>query len=241
MRRVLALMMAAAMFVGAACTNDNGGDGPAAGDEVEGLYVAVGASESVGEGAQDPLTQAWTQVFFRTALPSGYRFVNLGIPGATAAQALAEELPEALRLEPDVVTVWLNVNDIVRQVSASQYEQHLRELVHKLRRDGKTEVYVANTPPLDILPVVQGFGALANAAVAAYNEVIARVVKDEGAHLVDLHAAGVAARDRGDAARLVAGDGFHPSTEGHAAVAAEFAATYKATAKPKAVPANAGG
>src|SRR5439155_3713731 len=33
------------------------------------VYVAVGASESVGVGASDPLRNAWPQVFYRTALP----------------------------------------------------------------------------------------------------------------------------------------------------------------------------
>jgi acyl-CoA thioesterase I len=232
-RRTAAVLAAAALVLGA-CTGDGKGDGPAATDEADGLYVAVGASESVGEGADDPTTQAWTQVFFRTALPRGYRFVNLGIPGATVAQALTEELPEALRLEPSLVTVWLNVNDIVRQVPADRYESQLKELVHALRRDGKTEVYVANTPPLDLLPVARGLGGLVTVVVGQYNAAIARVVKDEGAHLVDLHAAGEAARARGDAATLVAADGFHPSTAGHAAVGAEFAAVYRATAKQPA-------
>lgn len=232
MRRVGVLLTVAVLFVGA-CTNNGKGDGPAATEEADGLYVAVGASESVGEGADDPTTQAWTQVFFRTALPRGYRFVNLGIPGATVSQALAEELPEALRLEPDVVTVWLNVNDIVRRVPPDRYEAQLKELVHALRRDGKTEVYVANTPPLDILPVARGFGSLATLVGGQYNAAIARVVKDEGAHLVDLHASGEAAKARGDAATLVGADGFHPSTAGHAAVGAEFANIYKATAKAR--------
>jgi lysophospholipase L1-like esterase len=221
----------ALLLGGVACTGDDKDDGPAASPEAEGLYVAVGASETVGEGADEPLTQAWTQVFFRTAVPRGYRFVNLGISGATVAQALAEEVPEAVRLEPDVVTVWLNVNDIVDRVPVQQYESQLQELVRRLRRGGQTDVYVANTPPLDILPVARGFGALATVIVGQYNAAIERVVKAEGAVLVDLHAAGVAWRDRGEAATLISGDGFHPSTKGHQAVAAEFAKVFKAPVK----------
>jgi len=213
-----------AMVAASACTGDDNGD--AAPEEVDALYVAVGASETVGQGADDPAKQAWTQVFFRTALPRGYRFVNLGISGATTARALTDEVPEAVRQEPDLVTVWLNVNDIRNGVGPAAYEKQLRDLVRQLRRDGKTEVLVANTPPLDILPVARGFGALANVIVRQYNDVIAKVVRDEGAHLVDLYAAGVAARERGEAAQLISADGFHPSTAGHAAVAAEFAKVY---------------
>lgn len=226
------LAVAALLAVGACTSNAKGGD-PALAAETPGLYVAVGASETVGVGADDPRTEAWTQVFFQDALPRGYRFVNLGISGATASRALAEEVPEAVRLEPDVVTVWLNVNDIRAGVGTAAYEKQLRDIVSQLRRGGKTEVLVANTPPLDILPVARGFGALANILVGQYNDVIARVVKDEGAHLVDLYAAGVAARDRGEAAALIAADGFHPSTAGHNAVAAEFAKVYASLKLPQ--------
>jgi lysophospholipase L1-like esterase len=67
--------------------------------------------------------------------------------------------------------------------------------------------------------------AVIRAVVAQYNAAIARVVTAEGAHLVDLHRAASSF----SSARLTAADGFHPSTEGHRAVAAAFAATLAST------------
>src|SRR5205807_9389393 len=116
--------------------------GPAA------VYVAVGASESVGIGAQDPGSQAWTQVFYRTALPRAAVFVNLGIPGATVAQALGEEVPQALASHPNVVTVWLNANDLIKGVPAATYGTELRSLLVRRRSTG-AYVLLATTPPLD--------------------------------------------------------------------------------------------
>ena len=78
------------------------------------VYVAVGASDSVGIGASDPVTQAWPQVFYRTALPRAAVFFDLGIPGATVAEALGEEAPEALGLHPAAPGGgWLQPVDIV--------------------------------------------------------------------------------------------------------------------------------
>ena len=116
------------------------------------VYVAVGASESVGVGATDTHRNAWTQVFFRTALPRSAVFVNMAVPGSTVADALAAQVPEAVALSPDVVTVWLNVNDILHGVTPASYEGDLTRLVTALRRGGATKVLVANTPPLDDLP-----------------------------------------------------------------------------------------
>ena len=242
-RAATALVLAVFVGViggGAACS---GRDRPAPTEAEEDrgpplLYVAVGASESVGVGTERPLRQAWTQVFFRSALPRQATFVNLGIPGATVAGALDRQVPEALALRPDLVTVWLNVNDLVDGVTPGKYERDLGQLVHRLRRNGATQVLVANTPELDRLPdyvrcreesVGCGLGArlpapdLLRAAVAAYNDAIARVVSREGAVLVDLHAAGLAARQAGTESTLISEDGFHPSPAGHRAVAAAFA------------------
>ena len=206
------------------------------------VYVAVGASETAGVGSDQPLREAWPQVLFRTALPPSTVFVNLGIPGATVATALRDELPQALELAPALVTVWLNVNDLFSGVSPADFERDLGTLVRSLRRGGGTRVLVANVPPLDRLPAylacrpspppgspacdldeaVPGPDAL-NRAVASYNAATARVTTREGAVLVDLHEVGLAARRSGTEASLVSGDGFHPSTAGHAAVAAAFA------------------
>lgn len=207
------------------------------------MYVAVGASETVGFGADRPATQAWPEVLRRQALPSKTKFVNLGVPGATVAVALAQELPKAVELSPTIVTVWLNVNDLIAQVPLATYESQVRQLLAGLRRGGATRVLVANTPPLDRLPAYlaclpnpppqiqcplpTGFvpsAELVRLGVGAYNKVIAKVASAEGAEVVDLHAAGLAARSKGTEASLFGADGFHPSTAGHKAVAEAFAA-----------------
>jgi len=209
-------------------------------------YVAIGASETLGFGADDPVRQGWTQVFYRTALPRATTQVNLGIPGATVQEALEREVPEARQLHPDVVTVWLNVNDLLEGVSPSAYEDQLRILLSDLRGNGGPTVLVANTPPLDLLPRFVRCEPFApsprggcDAArrltarelatlVDSYDVAVARAATDEGAFVVDLHALGLAAQRDGTEASLVSGDGFHPSTAGHLAVGLAFASAYRA-------------
>ena len=120
------------------------------------IYVAVGASETVGAGIDDfslRLRDEWPQLFFNAALSRSSTFVDLGIPGATTDQAMREEVGQAVALHPTVATVWLNVDDLVRGVPAATYEQQLGRLVHALRATGAT-VLVANTPVLQDLPAV---------------------------------------------------------------------------------------
>src|SRR3977135_199274 len=49
------------------------------------------------------------------------RVVNLGVSGSTLAQALDEQLGPALDAQPDIVTVWLAVNDLNARVSLDRY------------------------------------------------------------------------------------------------------------------------
>jgi lysophospholipase L1-like esterase len=209
--------------------------------------VAVGASETTGIGSETPLREAWPRVLFRSAMPVNTTFVNMGIPGATVAQALRLEVAPAVDLKPTIVTVWLNVNDIVAGVPADQFERDIASLVHQVRRNGQTRVLVANAPPVDHLPAYLACrpdppasgppcrapgGTLpppedVNALVDAYNVATARVAAAEGATLVDLHAVGLAARAAGIEGALVSGDGFHPNAGGYQQVATAFAEALK--------------
>jgi acyl-CoA thioesterase I len=194
-------------------------------------YVAVGASESIGVGAERPLVDAWPRVLYRDTLARNTVFVSVGVEGSTVAEALDEQVPLARELRPTLVTVWLNVNDLAAGVPVTDYERQLTELVRALRQEGDVRVLVANTPPLDELPAYQTRGGSrfpppdqVGGLVADYNQAIARVAAAEGADLVDTHAAGIQAVEEGTFASLISDDGFHPSTAGHARIAEVFAA-----------------
>ncbi|MDQ3945149.1 MAG: SGNH/GDSL hydrolase family protein [Actinomycetota bacterium] len=192
------------------------------------LYVAVGASDSVGVGARRRRREAWPAVLHRDAVPA-MRFINLAASGATVADALRRQMGRAVALRPSLVTVWLAVNDLAAGVAVGDYEHRLGELVQRLGGGGSTRVLVANIPYLDRLPVYLPWRhvippEMLNAAVDAYNDAIEGVTRREEAGLVDLHAVARAAREAGTEAALISGDGFHPSSAGHRVIAQAFAA-----------------
>lgn len=208
------------------------------------VYAAIGASETYGIGASDRSRQAWPQVFFNDVLPRSAVLYNFGIPGATTAQALHDEVPAAVAVHPTVVTVWLNVNDLISGVTALDYEAELRQVLHTLRRGGQARVLVANTPDLAQLPAYRaclpnapaggptclipaGFMPTPQAvaaAVAGYNAAITEAVNLEGATLVDLHLNGTEISRHPE---WISGDGFHPSGRGYAVIAKLFEDAYR--------------
>ncbi|MDQ6899493.1 MAG: SGNH/GDSL hydrolase family protein [Candidatus Dormibacteraeota bacterium] len=202
------------------------------------VYAALGASETVGLGAEHPERDAWPQVFYSNYLPESAVFYNFGSPGATTQRALTTELSNALGVRPDLATVWLNTNDLLHSVPVDTYEQQLDQLVAALRQGGRARVLLANTPVLDGLPAYRDcLGPQAGprclihdrpppqpeairAAVAGYNVAIARVAARHGATLIDLHCQGDMATQHPD---WLSADGFHPNTRGYAAIAGAFA------------------
>ena len=138
--------------------------------------------------------------------------VNLGVPGITLARATTQELPIAVDARPDVVVMWLAVNDFAANVSLATYSSQLRSAIHTLRTQTSARVYVANLPDLTAIPyLARGDQQALAARVADWNDAIAAACAREGATLVDLYGDWQELRSHPE---YISGDGLHPSTLG---------------------------
>jgi acyl-CoA thioesterase I len=181
-------------------------------------YVAIGASDAVGIGATNPETDGWVPRF-GTRLGSNVHVVNLGVSGSTLGQALQEQVGPALDAQPDVITVWLAVNDLNARVPLEQYGAQLDNLLGQLEAT-HARILVGNVPDLSALAAYRGIdpGPL-NAEVDAWNAVIAETTARHGATLVDLHAHW---QEINQHPEYLSADGFHPSSDGYQALADVF-------------------
>jgi lysophospholipase L1-like esterase len=189
-------------------------------------YVAIGASDAVGVGAANPETDGWVPRFGARLGPDT-RVVNLGVSGSTLAQALQEQVGPALDAQPDVVTVWLAVNDLNAQTPLDSYAADLDALLGQLDST-HAHVLVGNVPDLAALASYQGIDpAPLRAQVDGWNAVIADTTARHGDTLVDLFSHWQEIQQHPE---YLSGDGFHPSTEGYQALADVFAETLQAGA-----------
>lgn len=173
----------------------------------------------MGLGATNPDRDNWVAQL-GARLPGGTRVVNLGISGATAAQAAQQELPVALDATPTVAVVWLGVNDVYDNVSLDDFSANLAQILGGLHRQTSARVYVGNLPDLRLLPDFSGRDQAALAAeVDRWNAAIARVATEQGAQVVDLYAAWSHLREP---AALISGDGLHPNSAGYQQIADLF-------------------
>jgi len=184
-------------------------------------YVAIGASDTVGVGASDPRTGSWP-ARIAARLPAGADYVNLGVSGTLAAQASVDQEPTALGLRPQLVTVWLAVNDLNASVSPADYSAALRRVVGPLVTGTDARVFMGNVPDLRTVPAYAGTDQAALLArINAYNAAIAALAASFAGRVtvVDLFTGSGPLVST----MTVSADGFHPSDAGYALIADRFA------------------
>jgi acyl-CoA thioesterase I len=189
-------------------------------------YVAIGASDAVGVGAISPETEGWVPTLYRQ-LPEGSRLVNLGVSGSLLRQAIDQQLPIALESDPDLVTVWLSVNDFNARVPLDRYARDLDTLLGSLQQGTDARLFVGNVPDVTNLPIYRHVDRnVLTTEIGAWNRVIAETAARNGATLVDLRESW---RELTEHPEYIAADGFHPSSAGHRRLADVFLAALTAT------------
>lgn len=211
-RRRLAFILLLAVLIGGAVFWWLWREPAAAGTPV---YVALGASDTVGVGADQPALNAWVPLV-DAGLPGPPRLINLGISGATVGDVMQQELPVAVDAHPTWVSLWPGVNDIRHGVQLADFEQRLNEVLDRLQAT-HAHLIVLTIPDLRLVPVFAAQDSTQlDQMVRQWNGVIAASAARHGATLVDLYA------DAPEQARhpeYVSGDGFHPSTAGYRRIA----------------------
>lgn len=191
------------------------------------VYVAVGASDSFGIGANDPLTQSWPYDV-ANQLKAKPHLINLGIPGATVDLAVRAELPVAVSAQPTLVSVWLGINDVEDHVSLATFSLQLQSLLNSLAQQTSAAIYVGNLPDLTLLPYFSTWNQTALAGqISAWNAEISYACSISGAHLVDVYSQ---SRDLVAHPGYLGSDQFHPSTQGAQRIADIFVEAMSASA-----------
>jgi lysophospholipase L1-like esterase len=193
-------------------------------------YVAIGASDAFGVGSDDPARQCWPSVL-AGQLGSSVHLVNLGIPGATIAQAARDELPVALAAQPKLITILLGTNDLVNGIPLESSLQQLRALLVTLRQGTQATIYIGNLPDLTLLPYfAHDDQEKLRAHIADFNSALEDLATSQGVVLVDIFGEW---SDLATHPEYISADGLHPSAAGAERLARFFAEAMRRQPPPE--------
>ena len=202
----VAAMAAAGAFVMCSCSSGSPSSSaaPVAPPAKVVTMVTMGGSATEGDGVEDRLHDAWPYLVYNEARPATSVLVNSALDDATVARAITNQLPFVRETKPDVVAVWLGIDDARARLPVATLQQQLTLLIRSSRWTAATRVLVADLP-----------ASLGGAHVAEYNAAIRRAVVATKAELVELDNLAVT---------LVPSQGLpdQPSETGHRAIADAF-------------------
>jgi len=182
---------------------------------VPGIDTFVAIGDSFTEGLNDPDPgggfRGWADrvAGALSAQRPGFRYANLAIRGKLLGQVVAEQVPRAVELAPDLVSLAAGGNDILRGSDVDALAAEFEAAVAKLQAAGCRVLIFTGFDPR-MFPVIR----LLRGRIAAYDMHLRGIADSCGCDLVDLWSMR-ALKD----ARAWSQDRLHLTTEGHRHVA----------------------
>ncbi len=137
--------------------------------------VTMGGSATEGDGVEDRLHDAWPYLVYNEARPPTSVLVNAALDDATVRRAIANQLLLVAETKPDLVAVWLGVDDARARTPVATFRRELTLLIRSARVTAVTRVLVADLP-----------ASIGVADAGAYNTAIRQAVTATKAELVEL-------------------------------------------------------
>ena len=184
-------------------------------------YVALGDSFTAGRESIEALRWADRLAEWLRAANSEVGYANLAVDGATSAEVL-EQVPAALELRPDLVTVICGANDILltSRPDVTGYEERFSLILQRLREGAPEAAILTTTAPetwhfMELRPRTK---ARLVKALSDLNAVTRTVAARHGVPCLNV-ASHPGLTDRAN----FSADGLHPSSQGHERAAQEIA------------------
>lgn len=179
-------------------------------------YVALGDSFTEGIGDPHPASanglRGWADMVAAALADhnSDFRYANLAVRGRTMDDVLDNQLEAALALQPDFVTIYAGLNDLLKiRTDIDAMMARYGDALARLQRVG-ARVLTFTAADIGSIPVFRRLRGRA----AIYNELLREIVDELGLDLVDFWRM-TEFRDQ----RLWDGDRIHLSPIGHLRIA----------------------
>jgi len=179
------------------------------------VYSALGDSLSSGVGVET-YEESFPYLLSKYLAGNDYQVTlkNRSVPGAKSEDLLVGLLNGAISDNPDVVTLFIGVNDVHGDVSKEEFANNYEQILKRLTTETKARVYAINLPLIGantlLLPP---HNYLLDLRTKEFNEIIKNLASQYQVKYIDLYTTTRSLfKEPGD---HYAADLFHPSALGY--------------------------
>jgi lysophospholipase L1-like esterase len=176
----------------------------------------IGDSLSVGMGV-DSYVNSWPVLLAGDISQSAEKSValyNFGIPGAKTADVLDNQLSYAVSASPDIVVVFIGVNDVHGNVGKAEFTQNYTQILNTLKTKTSAQIKVINIPALGSSDLIKWpFQTYFDGCARRLNSVIENLTKINDVQYLDLYAPTKQLLSK--PGPHYSADNFHPSAAGY--------------------------
>lgn len=177
-------------------------------------YVVLGDSLSAGAGVdfiEDTLPYLLAEKIYSK---QNVNIENLAIPGYQTKDINDELLDKLISHKPDLVTIFIGVNDVHNKVTQEQFSENYQKIIDKVKESTDAEIYLINIPMIGSKTLVFSpvYEYLSSRTIK-FNKIILKIAQDNNLKYIDLYTpTKEKLRLDGD---HYSNDSFHPSASGY--------------------------
>lgn len=179
------------------------------------IYCALGDStvEGIGATSSDKSYPALIFASLKQLYPEAF-YHNFGQIGAISKDIIENQLSDAIKQQPKLVTISIGANDVMRGVSKKEFKSNLDLILKRLTVETQATVVINNIPDFSNTSFVpKPLRYYCQVRSKMINKIIQQKAVEYNIVFIDLHSQSKVFKDYPG---LVSSDGLHPSDLGYA-------------------------
>lgn len=177
-------------------------------------YVAIGDSLTSGVGV-DSYTNSYPYQFAQKISQKGTQVIlkTEAVPGAKSADIINNFLNSTIEKKPDVVTLFVGINDIHGNISKTEFKNNYENILKKLTQETKADIYSIAIPYIGASQLIQfPYVYYFDMRTREFNTIIRELSEIYNVKYIDLYTQTLSVSTQNS---YYASDLFHPSQVGY--------------------------
>lgn len=176
-------------------------------------YVAMGDSLTAGVGVNSFEKSFPYKVAEMISNEGKNVTLNIqALPGAKSVDIINLYVEPTIKLNPDLITVFVGVNDVHGNITEDEFKNNYKIILNKLTKETKAKIYIINLPYIgDDKLILPPYNTYFNNRTQEFNRILKQLADEYDLDYVDLYTPTY----KPSIEKYYSKDSFHPSDVGY--------------------------